>query len=78
MAIWPAAYTLVDDGGKLAIQDDTGHILAHIGDQVQVGGGRIADGPAPWQTFEVLRNGPPAECAGPYWLASRELVRDNP
>lgn len=80
--IWPATFSLIEVNGEFAIQNSAGEILAFIGDNVSLGGGTIPDNPAIWQQFEVLRQGPPTECAGPYWLASTELrngeVPDKP
>jgi len=36
---WPFGYSARNDGGGLALVDDTGKIVAHEGDTIQVGGG---------------------------------------
>jgi hypothetical protein len=36
---WPFGYSARNDGGRLALVDETGKVVAREGDQVQVGGG---------------------------------------
>ena len=36
---WPFGYSARNDGGRLALVDETGEIVAREGDSVQVGGG---------------------------------------
>ena len=36
--IWPTEYTARDDGGRLAVVDGAGLIIAHEGDRVEIGG----------------------------------------
>jgi hypothetical protein len=39
--VWPYGYSARDDGGRLALIDETGRVLAHEGDHVSIGGGEI-------------------------------------
>ena len=41
--IWPFGYVARDDGGRLAVVDGSGKLLAHEGDLVSVGGGFAGD-----------------------------------
>jgi hypothetical protein len=36
---WPFGYSARIDGGRLALVDETGKVVAHEGDTIQVGGG---------------------------------------
>ena len=36
---WPFGYSARNDGGRLALVDETGKVVAHEGDAIQVGGG---------------------------------------
>ena len=36
---WPFGYTARDDGGRLALVDEAGRVVAHEGDEIMVGGG---------------------------------------
>ncbi len=36
---WPFGYSARNDGGRLALVDDTGKVVAREGDEIQVGGG---------------------------------------
>ena len=42
--IWPFGYSAREEGGRLAVLDATGTVLAYEGDQVAVGGGEIESG----------------------------------
>jgi hypothetical protein len=37
--IWPNGFTARTEGGRLALLDRDGHVVAHTGDRVQVSGG---------------------------------------
>ncbi len=39
--IWPNGYSARDDGGRLAVLDGSGNLVAHEGDRVSIGGGEI-------------------------------------
>ena len=36
--IWPRDYSTRDDGGRLAVLDGAGNVIAHEGDRVEIGG----------------------------------------
>ena len=42
--IWPRGYFARDDGGSLAVIDQSGNVVAHEGDLVGIGGGEQLDG----------------------------------
>ena len=46
--IWPFGYFARDDGGRLAVIDGSGTVLAHEGDLVSVGGGFAGDDEGTW------------------------------
>jgi hypothetical protein len=37
--IWPHGFAGRVDGGRLALVDASGRVVAHVGDQVRIGGG---------------------------------------
>jgi len=43
--IWPGGYSARDDAGRLAVLDETGKVLAHEGDRVEIGGQDVG---GPW------------------------------
>lgn len=43
--IWPQDYSTRDDGGRLAVLDGTGNVIAHEGDRVEIGGQDVG---GPW------------------------------
>ncbi len=42
--IWPSDYTARDDGGRLAVLDGAGNVIAHEGDRVEVSGQDVGAG----------------------------------
>ena len=42
--IWPTDYTARDDGGRLAVIDSGGNVIAHEGDHVEIGGQDVGGG----------------------------------
>jgi hypothetical protein len=46
--VWPDGYTARDDGGRPALLDASGAVVAHVGDHLTMGGG----GPDPWIVCE--------------------------
>ena len=41
--VWPNGYSARNDGGRLALIDQNGEVVAHEGDRVSIGGGEIDD-----------------------------------
>lgn len=37
--VWPFGYSARDEGGRIALVDERGQVVAHVGDEIQVGGG---------------------------------------
>src|SRR6476646_5204012 len=42
--VWPRGYYARDDGGTLAVTDQSGNVVAHLGDNVGIGGGEMIEG----------------------------------
>jgi hypothetical protein len=68
LPIWHADFTLGSDQGVVAIRDARGQVLWRVGDSVHIGGGEMPADAAAWAAIPALRQPPPAECPGPYWL----------
>jgi hypothetical protein len=62
LVIWQADYFLTDNDGVLAILDETGEIVAQVGERVFLGGGG-----QPILNEAELRQPLPDSCDGPYW-----------
>jgi hypothetical protein len=62
LVIWQADYFLTDNSGILEILDETGIVVARVGEMVYMGGGvqRAVDD-------AELRQPVPEPCGGPYW-----------
>lgn len=69
LPIWPAGYALEAEGDALLILDETGVIVARVGEQVELGGGPLSDEAAA-EVVDQL----PEQCPGPYWLVG-EILR---
>jgi hypothetical protein len=39
--IWPHGYSAREEGGRLAVVDESGNVVAHEGDHVTIGGGEV-------------------------------------
>lgn len=42
--IWPDGHSVVSDAGRIALIDEDGEVVAHVGDTVQIGGGQVGQG----------------------------------
>jgi hypothetical protein len=42
--VWPFGYTATQEANGIALRDDTGKVVAHVGQRVTMGGGGGADG----------------------------------
>jgi len=62
LVIWQADYFLTDNDGILEILDETGAVVARVGEMVYMGGGE-----QPSVDDTELRQPIPDQCGGPYW-----------
>lgn len=71
LVIWQADYFLTDNDGMLEMLDETGKVVAQVGETVYLGGGmqRAVD-------ETELRQAIPASCPGPYWRMGRFLPEE--
>lgn len=68
LVIWPYDYTVTAAAdGAIQIRDGSGAVVARVGDVVRMGGGEV---PA---VEGLTTTEAPAQCGGPYWLASGEI-----
>ena len=65
LLVWPPDVTLRTENNRIEILNQAGHVVARVGDVIQVGGGEI--GATPASDERVPQHLPPA-CPGPYWL----------
>jgi hypothetical protein len=71
LVIWQADYFLTDNDGILEILDETGAVVAQIGEMVYIGGGE-----QPSVNDSELRQPIPAQCGGPYWRMGQFLPEE--
>jgi len=65
--VWPPDYSVSVKDGEVEIVDGTGQVVARVGEEVQVGGGKIPKN-WDWEEYRRLRDDLPGECIGPYWI----------
>ncbi len=73
LIIWPYGYSLNVEGDDIRIINGDGEIVAHVGDNIYVGGGEVAL----ITVWKDIRGLLPFDCKGPYWLASDVWVTEN-
>jgi hypothetical protein len=74
LVIWPPHYNATVENGEIQILDNTGQVLAVVGERVHMGGG----GGSHLTYFTVpseLAQEIPAECGGPYWISGSIISR---
>jgi hypothetical protein len=74
LLIWPPHYNATVEDGEIQILDNTGQVLAMVGERVHMGGG----GGSHLTYFTVpseLAQEIPAECGGPYWISGGIISR---
>lgn len=76
LVIWPPHYNARVNDGEIQILDNTGQVLAVVGERVHMGGG----GGSHLTYFTVpseLAQEIPAECGGPYWISGPIVSRSS-
>jgi hypothetical protein len=71
LVIWQADYFLTDNDGLLEILDETGQVVAQVGETVHLGGGMQSA-----VDEAELRQAIPVSCPGPYWRMGRFLPEE--
>lgn len=71
LVIWQADYFLTDNDGVLTILDETGAVVAQVGERVFLGGGE-----QPTLNEAELRQPLPDSCGGPYWRMGNFLPEE--
>jgi hypothetical protein len=71
LVIWPPNYQLDVKNDEIQILDESGQVLAVVGQEIHMGGGigeTLEDNI--YVTEKIIREIPP-ECPGPYWIGGR-------
>ncbi|MCZ7671809.1 MAG: hypothetical protein M5U34_34105 [Chloroflexi bacterium] len=71
LVIWQADYFLNDNHGIVEIVDETGTVVARVGEMVYMGGGEQAT-----VNNDELRESIPEQCGGPYWRMGQFLPEE--
>lgn len=67
LPLWPPDYGTRVADGEVEIVDGSGQVVARIGEEVRLSGGKI---PVDWdsEAFRRLYHELPGDCDGPYWI----------
>ena len=72
LVIWPYDYTVTAAAdGTLQIRDDSGAVVAQVGDGVRMGGGEVPS------VEGITSTEVPDRCGGPYWFAGSGIETVN-
>ena len=78
LVIWPPGFSLVAEDDGVQILNETGLIVARVGEKVRMSGGLVRS--LRHTGDYVLRHLPPPSCPGPYWIVGSVFTgphRDN-
>ena len=67
LPLWPPDYGARVENGEVEIVNGSGQVVARVGEEVRLGGGKIPGGWAS-EKYRQLNYELPAECSGPYWI----------
>ncbi len=74
LLFWPENYTFREENGEVAILDDIGQVIAHVGDEVHLKGWSILE---TGEIRELLYSELPCDCAGgSYWVVEGDEKED--
>lgn len=71
LLVWPQGFSLRIESNVIQVIDDTDHIVAQVGDKLEVSGGEM---PGEYIS-EYLSQPLPSGCSGPYWIVGNEITR---
>lgn len=69
LVIWPPHYAADKEDGQIRILDNTGQVLATVGDEVYMGGGESPSLEFISIPADLSQQIPP-QCLGPYWISA--------
>jgi hypothetical protein len=75
LLIWPPGFSLNTETDPVQILDETGKVVARIGDYVRIGGGEIK---LKISLGEYTSSQIPSQCPGPYWIVGESVGLANP
>jgi hypothetical protein len=71
LPIWPQNFSLRTKDNVIQVIDDTGRVIALVGDQLEISGGEM-----PAEHIEKYSAQPlPSNCPGPYWIVGNQINR---
>jgi hypothetical protein len=71
LPIWPAGFRLSSSSNPLQVLNETGEVVAQVGQEVRLGGGEVPNDVV--QEVAQLEEPLPADCSGPYWVVGELL-----
>ena len=73
LILWPYGYTVEIEAENIWVLNEEGIRVVKVGDTVRMGGGEVSDKFAEEKIGHTLPEG----CAGPYWLVSFEVEKEQ-
>jgi hypothetical protein len=77
LVVWPPGYELDEDGSEILIRDNSGQVVARVGEEVFMGGGGEeretfdgVPGVSEQLAVEIKNSG----CPGPYWFSGGVIL----
>ena len=77
LPIWPPDHRARVENGQVEIVNGSGQVVARVGEEVRLDGGRI---PIDWDSgkYRQLLNELPGDCNGPYWVVENAALTAVP
>lgn len=74
LLIWPNGFSISIEGDETQVIDSKGHVVAHAGDEITVGGGEISGERAREIIGDLIDNHSlPDDSTGPYWIVANVI-----
>jgi len=78
LLIWPHGFSMRIKGEEIQVIDDSGQVVACVGDKINVGGGEFPGEKAREYIEESIVEQPlPDDCPGPYWIVGETVKTVN-
>jgi hypothetical protein len=80
LVVWPPGYELDEEGSNILIRDNSGQVVARVGEEVYMGGGggdrETFDG-VPGVSKQLAAEIKNSGCPGPYWFSGGVILDQN-
>ncbi|MCB8946246.1 MAG: hypothetical protein H6658_21075 [Ardenticatenaceae bacterium] len=82
LVVWPPGYELDEEGSDILIRDNSGQVVARVGERVYMGGGEVYSRENEIATFDgvpgvseqLITEIENSGCPGPYWISGGVIL----